>query len=76
MLGTLYTGNGVETCAFLGAIGHQLRMIGSDVVKHFPNDTVSAFEKFMSLKKVAFFDIAIRRSCRSATRCSSCPSSG
>ena len=58
-LALLYSRYGLQTRAFLGAFHHLLRALGSDIMKHFPGDPEGAFLRFMSLKKVAFFDIGI-----------------
>lgn len=57
-LALLYSRHGVSTPVFLGAFHHLLRALGNDIVKSVkdPND---AFQRFISLKKVAFFDIGI-----------------
>ncbi|QQO12877.1 STAS domain-containing protein [Bradyrhizobium diazoefficiens] len=57
-LALLYSRHGVSTPVFLGAFHHLLRALGNDIMKSVkdPND---AFQRFISLKKVAFFDIGI-----------------
>ncbi|MBK3664406.1 STAS domain-containing protein [Bradyrhizobium diazoefficiens] len=57
-LALLYSRHGVSTPVFLGAFHQLLRALGNDIMKSVkdPND---AFQRFMSLKKVAFFDIGI-----------------
>lgn len=57
-LALLYSRHAVSTPVFLGAFHHLLRALGNDIVKSVkdPND---AFQRFISLKKVAFFDIGI-----------------
>lgn len=57
-LALLYSRHGVSTPVFLGAFHQLLRALGNDVMKSVkdPND---AFQRFISLKKVAFFDIGI-----------------
>ena len=44
---------------FLGAFHHLLRTIGNAVMKQFERAPIEGFEHFMSLKKIAFFDIGI-----------------
>jgi rsbT co-antagonist protein RsbR len=58
-LALLYSRYGLETRAFLGAFHHLVQMPGSDIMKRFANDRDGAFQRFMSLKKVMFFDIDI-----------------
>ncbi|HTO63112.1 MAG TPA: protoglobin domain-containing protein [Bradyrhizobium sp.] len=58
-LALLYSRYGLETRAFLGAFHHLLRALGGDIMKCFPDDPNGAFQRFMSLKKVVFFDIGI-----------------
>lgn len=57
-LALLYSRHGVSTPVFLGAFHQLLRALGNDIMKSVkdPND---AFQRFISLKKVAFFDIGI-----------------
>ena len=59
MLERCIPGTGWRRAPFSARSVIKLRMIEVTMRQHFPNDTVSAFEKFMSPKKVAFFDIAI-----------------
>jgi rsbT co-antagonist protein RsbR len=58
-LGLLYAKSRLETRVFLGAFHHLLHDIGADIMKHSTADPAERFEQFMSLKKVAFFDIGI-----------------
>ncbi|MEX3958026.1 protoglobin domain-containing protein [Trinickia sp. EG282A] len=58
-LGLLYAVAGLDTRLFLGAFHHLLGNIGVDVVKHAGHAAFDAFESYMSLKKVAFFDIGL-----------------
>src|SRR5579864_3374072 len=58
-LAMLYSRYGLETRAFLGAFHHLLQMLGADIMKRFSSDKDEAFQRFMSLKKVVFFDIGI-----------------
>lgn len=58
-LGALYARAGLDTRIFLGAFHQLLRQIGAAVMKQFERSPVAGFENFMSLKKVAFFDIGL-----------------
>ena len=58
-LALLYSQYGLDTRAFLGAFDHLLQALGDDIMKRFARNADDAFRKFMSLKKVAFFDIGI-----------------
>ena len=58
-LGSLYARAGLDTRVFLGAFHQLLRHIGNAVMKQFERAPVEGFENFMSLKKIAFFDIGI-----------------
>jgi len=58
-LALLYNKAGLELRVFLGAFHHLLRSVGASVMKHFESTPSRGFECFMSLKKVAFFDIGI-----------------
>jgi rsbT co-antagonist protein RsbR len=58
-LGLLYAAAGLDTRVFLGAFHQMLRLIGRDVVKHNDHGSVDSFDAFMSLKKVAFFDLGL-----------------
>ncbi len=58
-LGLLYAAAGLDTRLFLGAFHHLLRNIGTDVVKQSGHAAFDAFESYMSLKKLAFFDIGL-----------------
>ncbi len=57
-LGRLYSRAGLEMRLFLGAFHDLLRRLGATVLKS-ARSPEEAFEDFMSLKKVAFFDIGI-----------------
>jgi rsbT co-antagonist protein RsbR len=57
-LGVLYAGVGIDVCVFLGAFHHLMRAVGVEIMRLFA-ETQVGFDVFMSLKKVAFFDIAI-----------------
>jgi rsbT co-antagonist protein RsbR len=58
-LAILYAQAGLEARAFLGAFHQLLKGIGVDVMKQFERTPLEGFDSFMSLKKVAFFDIGI-----------------
>ena len=58
-LAMLYSKLGLELRVFLGAFHHLLKSVGLKVMKHFEHAPSEGFEAFMSLKKVAFFDIGI-----------------
>lgn len=58
-LGLLYAVAGLDTRLFLGAFHQLLRLIGSDVMRHSGHAPPEAFEAFMSLKKIAFFDVGL-----------------
>lgn len=58
-LALLYSKAGLPLRAFLGAFHHLLRSVGSKVMQHFASTPGQGFDAFMSLKKVAFFDIGI-----------------
>jgi rsbT co-antagonist protein RsbR len=57
-LGLLYSKVGLDVRVFLGAFHHLMKAIGTAVMQA-GGDPSAAFEAFMSLKKVAFFDIGI-----------------
>jgi rsbT co-antagonist protein RsbR len=58
-LGLLYASVGLEVRVFLGAFHHLMRAVGAEIMKRFAKNPAAGFEIFMSLKKLAFFDIAI-----------------
>jgi rsbT co-antagonist protein RsbR len=58
-LGTLYNKVGLEQRSFLGAFHALLRHIGVMVMKRGERTPLEAFENFMALKKLAFFDIGV-----------------
>lgn len=58
-LGFLYSKVGLDTCVFLGAFHHLMRAVGTAVMANSGPDLMSAFDNFMSFKKVAFFDIGL-----------------
>jgi rsbT co-antagonist protein RsbR len=58
-LGRLYAVAGLEMRFFLGAFHQLLRFIGTEVMTHSEHAPLEAFDAFMSLKKVAFFDLGL-----------------
>jgi rsbT co-antagonist protein RsbR len=58
-LGVLYSVTRLDSRVFLGAFHSLMKSIGSKIIKRFAPDSEDGFEHFMSLKKVAFFDIGI-----------------
>ncbi len=58
-LALLYSKAGLELRVFLAAFHHLLKTLGVAVMKHFDHEPLLGFETFMSLKKVAFFDIGL-----------------
>jgi rsbT co-antagonist protein RsbR len=58
-LAVLYAAASLETRAFLGAFHHLLKNIGLDIMKQPERAPLDAFESFMSLNKIAFFDIGL-----------------
>lgn len=58
-LGLLYAMAGLDLRMFLGAFLNLLKHIGTQVMKHADRSPIEAFEAFMSLKKVAFFDLGL-----------------
>jgi len=58
-LGQLYSRAALEVSIFMGAFHDLMTSIGRRIMGHYPTDAMAGFEHFTSLKKVAFFDIAI-----------------
>lgn len=58
-LGLLYSRVGLEARVFFAAFHHVLRRIGALVIAQGAAAPVEAFDRFMSLKKVAFFDLGL-----------------
>jgi rsbT co-antagonist protein RsbR len=58
-LAVLYSKVGLDLRVFLGAFHALLRQIGATVMKQFERASSEGFENFMSLEKVAFFDIGV-----------------
>lgn len=58
-LGQLYSRAALEVSIFMGAFHSLMTSIGRRIMNRYPKDGLAGFEHFTSLKKVAFFDIAI-----------------
>ncbi|WP_220274683.1 protoglobin domain-containing protein [Trinickia dinghuensis] len=58
-LGLLYAAAGLDMRIFLGAFLNLLKHIGTQVMRHADRSPTDAFDAFMSLKKVAFFDLGL-----------------
>lgn len=58
-LGQLYSRAALEVSIFMGAFHSLMTSIGRRIMSRYPKDSLTGFEHFTSLKKVAFFDIAI-----------------
>lgn len=58
-LALIYSRAGLDTRVFLGAFHQLLRHIGGALLKSSVQSPLQAFEAFMSLEKVAFFDIGV-----------------
>jgi rsbT co-antagonist protein RsbR len=58
-LATLYSKAGLELRVFLAAFHQLLKSVGTAIMKHFEHAPLEGFEVFMSLKKVAFFDVGV-----------------
>jgi rsbT co-antagonist protein RsbR len=58
-LGSLYAKAGLDQRIFLGAFHQLLKHIGVAAMRQFERTPIEGFENFMSLKKLAFFDIGI-----------------
>jgi rsbT co-antagonist protein RsbR len=58
-LGVIYASVGLDVRVFLGAFHHLMRALGGEIMKRFPKTPQVGSDIFMSLKKVAFFDIGI-----------------
>ena len=55
-LATMYAKAGLDVRLFLGAFHHLMAAVGRVIVDAFPAD---GFARFLSLKKIAFFDIGV-----------------
>jgi rsbT co-antagonist protein RsbR len=58
-LALLYSRVGLDARIFLAAFHQLLKQVGTNVLKSDPSHALQGFEAFMSLKKVAFFDIGV-----------------
>jgi rsbT co-antagonist protein RsbR len=58
-LASLYARVGLDTPSFLGAFHMLLKSIGADVMRRFAASPLEGHENFMSLKKIAFFDLGV-----------------
>jgi rsbT co-antagonist protein RsbR len=58
-LAMLYSKVGLELSVFLGAFHDLLKNMGVTIMGHFESAPSAGFNAFMSLKKVAFFDIGL-----------------
>lgn len=58
-LGLLYAAAGLDTRMFLGAFLSLVKQMGSDIMQYADQPPMDAFESFMALKKVVFFDIGL-----------------
>lgn len=58
-LGMLYSKVDLDVRVFLGAYHHLMKSIGTEIMADLPDRPDDAFQSFMSLKKIGFFDIAI-----------------
>ena len=58
-LAALYARAGLDTRTFLGAFHQLLKQIAAATIKHFERAPSEGLDNFMSLQKVAFFDISL-----------------
>jgi rsbT co-antagonist protein RsbR len=58
-LALLYSAIGLDTRIFLGAFHHLMKTVGTTIIQHYQKTPLEGFEAFMSLKKLAFFDIGL-----------------
>src|SRR5262249_23324446 len=58
-LALLYSKVGLDTGTFLAAFHHMLNSIGIAIMNAFERKPIDGFAGFMSLNKVAFFDVGI-----------------
>jgi rsbT co-antagonist protein RsbR len=58
-LGRLYASAGLDPRVFLGAYHHLMSTIGFDVMEKFKRRAAEAFANFLSLQKLAFFDLSL-----------------
>jgi rsbT co-antagonist protein RsbR len=58
-LAMLYSRAGLDVRTFLGAFHAMLRTIGQTIMRRAEPSATEAFERFIALKKVAFFDLGV-----------------
>ena len=58
-LGLVYSSASLDVCVLLGVFHQLMRVIGADIMQNSGLPAAEAFDCFMSLKKVCFFDIGI-----------------
>jgi rsbT co-antagonist protein RsbR len=58
-LALLYSQAGLDVCVFLGVFHQLMRTVGDEIMQNSGLSALQAFDGFMALKKVAFFDIGI-----------------
>jgi rsbT co-antagonist protein RsbR len=58
-LGFLYSKVGLDTRVFLGAFHHLMRGVGTIIMANSGDDPQAAFQNFMAVKKIGFFDIGL-----------------
>ena len=58
-LGLLYAAAGLDSRVFLAAFQHMLASIGAIVMRHGDQSPIDAFNAYMSLHKIAFFDLGL-----------------
>jgi rsbT co-antagonist protein RsbR len=58
-LALIYSKAALDVRVFLGAFHHLMKAVGEAIMQHGRHDPTAAFERFMSLKKIGFFDIGI-----------------
>lgn len=58
-LGQLYAEAKLDPRVFLGAYHHLMRTIGSRIMEDYRLDPVEGFAHFVSLEKIAFFDLSL-----------------
>jgi rsbT co-antagonist protein RsbR len=58
-LGLIYSAIGLDVKWFLGAFHHLMRTIGLEILRSAKDEPAEAFQSFLTLKKIAFFDLAL-----------------
>lgn len=58
-LGLLYAAAGLDARVFFGAFQNMLQRIGTQVMRHGDHSPTEAFEAYLSLNKVAYFDLGL-----------------